>query len=307
MAKKEQKLKKKKKKTLNLKNLFADKKKRYLFTFLLMVPFIIGIIVFSITTIRQINSIRNMVAGDVVAELKNENVISSMNYILRDDATDLQKEYFAELKSAVEEGNVNGEPADDAKIAELVAKNFIADFYTWTNKRGQYDIGGFYYIYDGEFENGDHFKENTFLKARDGFYKYLSYYATQYGKENLLEVTDINIQSCQKMASPYVINEHVENRQDEQGEWYDYREDFGYEAYVVKANWNYNENTKLNLSQFANSINLVVINNVNMERFEIVEASENTINGRTGQEEKEPAEEGAEGGEGSSSAAGQTD
>ncbi|MBR5342008.1 MAG: hypothetical protein IK151_08815 [Erysipelotrichaceae bacterium] len=271
-----------KKNKKGLDSLFADKKRRYLFMFLFMLPFIIGIIVFSVITVKQVNSIINLAQGDTKAETKAENIIESMDYILRDNPTDLQKEYFAQLKSAIEEGVIGEETANDAMIAQLVAKNYIADFYTWTNKRGQYDIGGFYYIYDGEFENGDHFKENAFQKARDGFYKYISSYAAQYGKENLLEVADVTIVSCEKTNTQYVINEHIENRQDANGEWYDYRENRSYDCYVVKCKWTYKDTTKLNLSQFATSINLAVIKKDN--RFEIVEASENTINARKGSE-----------------------
>ena len=275
---------KKKKKNL-LGRLLADKKKRYFVMLAMMLPFIIGIIIFGSITLREINNLKNL--ANNTTEHKSENIVESMNYLLRDNPTDVQKEYFAQLKKAIEEGVVETEegevPADDAAIASLVAKNYVADFYTWTNERGQYDIGGFYYIYDGEFENGDHNKENWFLKAREGFYKYIGVYGTQYGKENLLEVDNVEITKCQKLSSPYMINEHVENRQDEEGEWYDYREDHAYDCYAVTCNWTYKEGTQLDLSKFAKSINLAVIKRNN--RFEIVEASEKTINARTGSKE----------------------
>lgn len=278
---------KKEKKKSKLSMLFEDKKKRYLLMLLLMLPFLIGIGIFGSVAYREVKNLKDLANGGQT-ETKAENIVEKMNYILRDNPTDLQKEYFAQLKAAVEEGSVDGVEADDAMIASLVAKNYVADFYTWTNKRGQYDIGGFYYIYNGEYKNGDHYKENLFLKARDGFYKYLSTYATEYGKENLIEVEDVQVTRCEKMKSPYVISEHVMNKQDENGDWYDYREDHGYDAYVVTCTWTYKENSVLDLSKFAKSINLAVINRSG--RFEIVEASEKTINARTGSEENTTAE-----------------
>ena len=280
---------KKEKKKSKIRLLFADKKKRYLLMFACMIPFIVAIAIFSSIAYREAKTLMDLASGGQ-AEAKAENIIASANYILRDNPTDLQKEYFAELKEAIE----GEEPADDVTIASLVAKNFVTDFYTWTNKRGQYDIGGLYYVYDGEFENGDHFKENVYLKARDGFYKYISYYGTQYGKENLLEVENVEITRCEKMSSPYYINEHVENRQDAEGEWYDYREDHGYDAYLVNCRWTYKENTVLPMSQFATSINLAIINKEG--RFEVVEASESTINARerTGQDTEAETTEDAE-------------
>ena len=276
--KQNKKRKRNKKEGFSLKALFTNKKYRYLAMFLMMLPFIVAIAIFSTIAYREAKSMANMASGNVVAEAKPENVIGDSWYVLRDNATDLQKEYFAELKDAIENGT-----ADDATIAGLIGKNYVADFYTWTNKAGQYDIGGMYYVYDGQFVNGDHFKDNVYLKARDGFYKYLSTYSTKYGKENLLEVEDVEIVKCEKMSSKYIINEHIENRQDAEGEWYDYREDVPYDAYSVSLRWKYKDGTSLTTSQFANAINLAVIQRDG--KWEIVEASESIINARKGSQE----------------------
>ena len=290
MEEKRLKLKRVKKKN-KISKLFEDKKKRYLLMFLLMLPFLVAIGVFSSIAYREVKALTDLAKGGQT-ETKKENVVEPMNYILRDNPTDIQKEYFRQLKKAVEEGTYETEdgdvPADDVKIAEMVAKNYVADFYTWTNKRGQYDIGGLCYVYDGEYENGDHFKENVYLNARDGFYKYISYYGTQYGKENLLEVESVEVINCEKSPSQYKISQHVSYKQDEQGDWYDYREDHGYDFYTVKCRWTYKENTSLPMNQFATSVNLGIINVDG--RFEIIEASENTINARTGSKEDSTAE-----------------
>ena len=269
-------------KALSLSGLFADKKKRYFFMILFMLPFLIAIGIFATIAYREAKSILSLASGGPV-EYKDENVIGS-TYILRENATDLQKEYFAQLKSAIEE-----EEFDEQKIAELVAKNYIADFYTWTNKQGQYDIGGMYYIYDGEFTNGDHYRDNVYLLARDGFYKYISNYITDYGAENLLEVTDVEIVKYTKEPQQYMINEHVENRQDEEGEWYDYREDHYFDAYNLQCRWTYNPETALPLSNFGNSINLLIINKDGT--FVIVESSENPIEIKERKNEEESESE----------------
>ena len=130
------------------------------------------------------------------------------------------------------------------------------------------------------------------MKARDGFYKYISYYGTQYGKENLLEVENVEITKCEKLSSPYYISEHIAYKQDEEGDWYDYRENNGYDAYLVTCRWNYKENNSLPMSKFATSINLMVIKRNG--RFDIVEASEKSINARTGSENNSTSSETAE-------------
>ena len=249
-----------------VKGLFADKKKRYLFMVLFILPFVILIGIFSAITIKEAKNIINLVSGAI--EVKDENKIESMNYILRDNATDYQKELFAELKNAIEV-----DAASDDIIAGLVCKNYVADYYTWTNKQGQYDVGGMHYIYDGEFEDGDHFKENVFLKARNGFYKYVNTYINQYGAENLLEVDNITITNCVK-RNDVIINEHVANKQDENGEWYDYREDHTFDAYDVTCTWTYKQNGVFDTSKYCTKSNFIVIKN---NKFVIIAADENNI------------------------------
>ena len=235
-----------------IKDLFEDKKKRALFLILFILPFLIAIGFFGFVVFKEAKNIINLATG--TEEVKDEYVISSKGYVLRDNATDYQKELFAELKQAIEVDN-----ADNATIVSLVCKNYVADFYTWTNKQGQYDIGGMYYVYNGEFEDGTHFRENVYSKARDSFYKYLSNHIKDYGAENLLEVQNIEVTKCSRTTYDLVLNEHVENRQDENGEWYDYREDHEYEAYDVTCVWTYAPSEKFDTSKYTTKMNFVVL------------------------------------------------
>jgi hypothetical protein len=275
MMKKNTELKPKKKKQRGA-GVFADKKKRYLLLFLLILPLLVAIGFFGSIVYKEVMNIKNLAQG--VAEVKDENKIESMGYILRENATDLQKDYFKELKTAVEE-----EEFDGLKIAELVAKNYVADFYTWTNKQGSYDVGGLYYVFDGEYLNGDHFRDNVYLNAKDGFYKYINNYFNDYGQENVLRVTNVDVVSSQKTSENYILNEHVAYVQDENEEWVDYREDHEFDTYLVKCHWDYAE-TPLDLNKFANSINLLIIDRGGV--FQIVEASEGEIQVRKTQNEE---------------------
>jgi len=120
----------------------------------------------------------------------SSNSIDSLGYSLRDDATDYQKELFKELKEAVEKND------DEVEIATLVAENFVADFYTWTNKKGSYDVGGLCYFYSPQ-------KITLYEQARDTFYYYLSHYIGEYGKDDLLEVENIKVVSASKNELKY--------------------------------------------------------------------------------------------------------
>lgn len=245
-------------------NLFEDKSKRYIYLLLFILPFIILIGIFSFITIKEAKNIKEVVTG--TTEIKQENNIPSMNYVLRDNATDVQKDYFAELKQAVEND------ASDEEISGLVCKNFIADFYTWTNKQGQFDVGGMYYVFDLEET-----KTNSYLQARDGFYKYLSSYIKEYGASNLLEVENVEIVSTSTLPYLYKCLVNTHGYSEEEGHTYtDVEHD--YEAYQVKCTWTYKANNKFPTDGFATSMNFLVVENGG--RYEIVEASEKEINAK---------------------------
>ena len=265
------------KKEGNIPKLFNGKNK-YLVMLLLIIPFLSAIGVFSFIAYREAKSIMSFASGETVT--KDENIIRSMNYILRDNATDLQKDYFAQLKKAIEGPFSENEPQPDgATIAGLVAQNYVADFYTWTNKQGQYDIGGLNYVFNGRYENNEHFRQNVFQAARDGFYKYLSTYISQYGADKLIEVENVELTKCQKAPWQFMINEHIKYEQDESGEWIDIRGDVKYDAYLVSCKWTYKEGSSLDTYKFPTSINLLVIDRDGI--YYIIEASESEIHERT--------------------------
>ena len=261
-------LKPKKKSFINkLTSLFEDKSKRTLYTILFILPFVIAIGIFSFIAYKEAKDLINLATG--TTEVNSDYIVSSMNYKLRDNATEYQQECFAELKNAIES---NSSPET---IVGLVGKNYVADFYTWTNKQGQYDIGGMEYVNSEKNETVE-YKTNIYSKARDGFYKYINNYINDYGVENLIEVNNINIVSVTKNSQKYTIHEYTETIQTGEDSWEKLFDDIEHDCYNVSLSWSYNPTTKLDLSKFATSINLLIIENDG--RYEIVEASENTIN-----------------------------
>lgn len=267
-------LKPKKKNFLQkLSGLFEDKNKRALYVTLFILPFVIAIGIFGFITYKEAKNLINLVQGS--NEVSDAYRIDSKEYILRDNATEYQQELFTELKNAIEVDN-----ADDQTIVSLVCKNYIADFYTWTNKQGQFDVGGLQYVYGKELKDGTHFRENVYSKARDTFYKYISNYIKEYGASDLLEVENIEITKCEKTS--ITLSEHVKNVQDENGEWYDYREDFDYDAYKIACMWSYKQTNKFDTSKYATKLNLVVLNNgeiiaVDEKEIDVDSLSENIV------------------------------
>lgn len=192
-------------KLIGMKNLFKNPKTRLKNLLLVILPFIVLAFIFGFITYRSLANISTNTSGTAYKDS-----IDSMDYHLRDNATDLQEDLFKELQNAVKDGT------DKANIAFLVCKNFVADFYTWTNKEATYDIGGMYYVYSPQ-------RSSLYNKARNKYYKYLTYYIDTYGQDNLLEVTGFDDANCSVETEPatYTIDGNT------------------YEAYHVKLTWIY--------------------------------------------------------------------
>ena len=109
-----------------------------------------------------------------------KNAEGEVLYEIRSNATEYQKLIFTELSDVIEN---EGTPQE---YAGSVVKNYVADFYTWSNKKGTYDIGGMQYVYQPEIVN-------IYNYAKDFFYRDLSYNIQTLGAENLLEVENVEI------------------------------------------------------------------------------------------------------------------
>jgi len=86
--------------------------------------------------------------------------IEDYGYTLEDNETTLYNNLFNELKEILKKEE------NESEYAKVIAKLFVADFYTLENKLTKNDIGGLQFIYSS-------IKENFALKASDTFYKYL--------------------------------------------------------------------------------------------------------------------------------------
>lgn len=190
-----------------MKNLFKNPKTRMRNLFLVLLPFLIIMIVCGVISYKSLSSITNS------SSTTYKNSIKEYGYYLRSNATDYQEEIFKELQDAL-----NAKEVDKTQVAALVAECYVADFYTWTNKAGSYDVGGMCYIY-GESKN------NYYFQAKEQFYKYLTYYINTYGSENLIEVENIEVTNSAS-AGTYTANGVT------------------YDAYSVSLTWTYkNANT----------------------------------------------------------------
>ena len=192
-----------------MKKLFKNHKTRYRNLLLFIIPILIICGVFGYISYKAVKDITGTAKGEEKTS-QYKNSIESMGYYLRPNATAVQVEYFKELQDLIKDGT------NKEEIAACVAKNFVADFYTWSNKDGSYDVGGMFYIYGPA-------KNVTIAQARNTYYKYLTYYINEFGQDKMLEVASVD---TAVEHTPYDLD----------GKDYD--------AYLVTCNWTYkNEDT----------------------------------------------------------------
>lgn len=198
-----------------MKKLFKNPKTRKRNLILAILPFVIIASICGFIAFKSVSSISGNAQGNSKDSYKDS--IDSMDYHLRSNATKYQTELFKDLTKAVEDGS------DKYEIARLVAENYVADFYTWSNKDGTYDVGGMYYVYSPQ-------KTTIYTQARNTYYKYVSYYINQFGAKNLLEVENITSTLGDKVGT------------------YEF-EGKKYDSYFVTCEWTYkNEDTFKDIS-----------------------------------------------------------
>ena len=198
-----------------MKNLFKNPKTRKRNLIFAILPFVIIASICGFIAFKSVNSISGNAQGTSKESYKDS--IDSMDYHLRSNATKYQTELFRELTKAIEDGT------DKYNIARLFAENYVADFYTWSNKDGTYDVGGMYYVYSPQ-------KTTIYTQARNTYYKYVTYYINQFGAKNLLEVENITSTLGDKVGS------------------YEF-EGKKYDSYFVTCEWTYkNEDTFKDIS-----------------------------------------------------------
>lgn len=156
---------------------------------------------------------------------KPENEFINDYYTIGHNATDINKEYFRELNTALDSG-------DKKAVAEAVAKCFVTEYYTWTNKDGNYDIGGMQYIFTDDQRDFE-------VYSRYGFYHDLDLYITQMGTPNLIEVTGVTVNGVEETT-------------------YDIDDETSVTAYNVDCSWTYAAK-EMSVEEVQNSASILVV------------------------------------------------
>ncbi|MBQ9822961.1 MAG: hypothetical protein IJM63_00565 [Solobacterium sp.] len=207
---------------------------------ILLVVMFLTVIAFILNTIRVQRA--DTGKGETIEETETaENEFTNEYYSIGYNATDINKEYFCELDDLVENAieadkGSEGAKRDNAQIASSLVKCFVTEYYTWTNKDGNYDIGGIQYIFR---ERQADFERYT----RYSFYADMDLYLSQYDRENLIQVKDVTIKDIYQSESFYM---------EETGASYD--------CWTVDAAWTYESGSVMNTSEIQKEAEFLVVN-----------------------------------------------
>ena len=166
-------------------------------------------------------------------------------YEIGNNPTAAEKTYFQQLTDAI---NAN----DDAAISEAVAKNFVADYFTWTNKDGNYEVGGLQYIYGPKYSSFEEW-------SRYNYYSDLALYISQQGRDKLIQVKEITTSKDTEKAPDFTVTSFDEDNN---------KVTNTYASYEVDLTWTY-ESNGADTAKFPTAARFFLVKNEN--RWEIAE------------------------------------
>lgn len=165
----------------------------------------------------------------VVDSIKNEDV----DYVVSDSDTKLFKDNFNELKKVL-----NAKEVDKKKYAETIAKLFVIDFFTLSNKTSKNDVGGVQFVYGG-------YQTDFVEGARNTLYKQVGSTASDEKiNANLPTVTKVQIDDIDEI-SPYNMFEGNYFTEDQVG-------------YMINISWEYK-----NKDDFQKNATIIVVPDAN--------------------------------------------
>ena len=201
----------------------------------------VSVIALIINTVRVVRT--SSASGQGTADGMTANTGQSMKndvYIIGNNPTDIEKEYFQKLTDALKGGTPE-------EIAEAVVYNFVSDYFTWRNKDGNYEVGGLQYIYAEKYSKFEEW--NRWYPNSD-----MDLYISQYGRANLPQVKAITTEVPTFRTDDFTV-QSVDPAKT-------------FPCYQVQVAWTY-EDTTVNTSDFPNRMRFQVVDHDG--RYEIVE------------------------------------
>lgn len=155
------------------------KKRNKIILFIVIVLLVVGASLFCY--------IKFVKKDDNVNKVTNIEEIDKFGYTLKSNATETYKKEYEILKTNLKSTNINEE-----EYVKSVAKLFIIDLYTISNKINKYDVGGTEFVYPDSLEN---YKVNV----EDTLYKYVEDNSNDSRTQSLPEVSEVQITDFKKV------------------------------------------------------------------------------------------------------------
>lgn len=169
-------------------------------------------------------------------------------YTLRRQATSYQIELFELLVSAHEQFYATNSDEDLKVYASVIVRNFIADFFTLSNKESRSDVGGLQFFSEditGRFRNF----------AIDKFYLYLNQYIEMFGSEALPTVSSTTILNVE---FAYLTTEIEDESNELEGENTRLDEE-EIRTVIIDVEWSYEHTTLPYINEFQTMARIVLV------------------------------------------------
>ena len=196
---------------------------------------------------------------------------STSGYTLRRNPTEYQLELFDLLINAHYQFGETGSDEDLKAYAAAIVQNFVADFFTLSNKNSRTDIGGLQFI-------SEDILSNFRVSAIDEFYLYLNLYLQIFGSESLPTVESTTILGIE-FDTRIIETENDDEEDDddeEECELFDYwghcitdsepyygfeEENLGEEvrAIIIDVEWSYANSILWHIDEFQTEARFVLI------------------------------------------------
>lgn len=172
--------------------------------------------------------------NNVVEKEKNDKYFK-----IRTNATGYQRSVYTELNDVLANNK-----DDEKQVAELITKNFVADFYTWTNKFHFNDVGGLQFV-------DKTIAPSVMNQALQYFYNDMAYYLNENKVAKTLEVSGA---TTRVSTVEYVLQRQIigQSGRETQAE-------IKKPGYEVTVNWSYKEQDGFDTSKYQRQGSVILV------------------------------------------------
>ncbi len=190
-----------------------------------------AVVVAMLLNMKNVLSSGSFETEPAAVETDTQKTMKNDLYEIGNNPSEIQKQYFQELTDAISSG-------DKQAYAEALVKCFAADYFSWQNKDGNYEVGGLQYVYGQKYLSLNDWSRWNYQADFD-------LYLNKYGKNNLPMVAEV---------TPYMF----EKRDDFTVKLVDPQQTLP--CYEVRANISY-ESTRVDLDDFVNVVAAIIVDN----------------------------------------------